>query len=411
MQKKIIALAVLAALSAPAFADTANVTVYGKAHLSLDSNGGNKDAGAGTKNGLNLTSNSSRLGFKGSEELADGLKAVFQYETEIYGQGSSATSNGAVPAPTGVSSTSTLFAAQRDTYLGVAGGFGTVVAGRLPLANLYANDANFFGDKVGDAGNFTTGGLAGLGYLAVPSRVSRAIAYVSPNFSGTTVTVGYVPNTAQSVGTTQNNLQKDSSFALRAAYDNNGAFASATYVSLGVTGIDLLTLAVGTPGAASPAVATKYATSGAKVTIFSLAGGYDFGTAKVRAQYVSTDGNSGAAASINKTDAKQSVFTIGGQFKLSDSDSIKAQIARASDAKLSGATVANSSATMVALGYDHILSKRTTVYAAFAKVNNGAGAQFSATGYAHGGVGTPGAPAGGVSYSPSALSFGMIHDF
>ncbi len=410
MQKKIIALAVLAALSAPAFADTANVTVYGRAHLSLDSNGGNKDVGAGTKNGLNLTSNSSRLGFKGSEELADGLKAIFQYETEIYGQGSSATSNGAAPSPVGVSSTSTLFAAQRDTYLGVGGGFGTVVAGRLPLANLYANDANFFGDKVGDAGNFTTGGLAGLGYLAVPSRVSRAIAYVSPNFSGTTVTVGYVPNTAQSVGTTQNNLQKDSSFALRAAYDNNGAFAAATYVSLGVTGIDLLSLAVGVPGAASPA-GTKFATSGAKVTIFSLAGGYDFGTAKVRAQYVSTDGNSGAAASINKTDAKQSVFTIGGQFKLSDSDSIKAQIARASDAKLSGATVANSSATMVALGYDHILSKRTTVYAAFAKVNNGAGAQFSATGYAHGGVGTPGAPAGGVSYSPSALSFGMIHDF
>ena len=37
MQKKLIALAVAAVFSAPAFADTANVTVYGKAFLTLDS--------------------------------------------------------------------------------------------------------------------------------------------------------------------------------------------------------------------------------------------------------------------------------------------------------------------------------------------------------------------------------------
>ncbi len=396
MQKKLIALAVVAAFSAPAFADTPNVTIYGRAHLSLDSNSGNAGSTAttGTKNGVNLTSNASRLGFKGAEELGAGLKAVYQYETQVEVQGSTG-----------------LFSTQRDTYIGVASGFGTVVAGRLPLANQYVGDANFFADKVGDAGNFTAGGLGGLGLLAVPSRINRAIGYVSPSFGGVTVTVGYVPNTIQAINGTQNGAGKDSSLTLRAAYSNNGIFAAANYLNLGVTGLNLTPTATGAVTNGVPGAAT-FAQSGAKITILSLAGGYDFGTvAKVRAQYVNTDANSNAAFSVGQTGAKQTVLTVGGQFNFTENDAIKAQIAKAQDAKLSGVTVAGSNATMYAVGYDHAMSKRTTVYAAYAKVSNGTGTQFSATNYAHGGVGTPGAPAGGVSYSPSALSIGVIHDF
>lgn len=397
MQKKLIALAVAAAFSAPALADTANVTVYGRAHLSLDSNSGNAGAttATGTKNGLNLTSNASRLGFKGAEELGNGLKAIFQYETEVSAQGSTG-----------------LFAAQRDTYLGVAGGFGTVVAGRLPLANQYVGDANFFGDKVGDAGNFTAGGMGGLNLVATPSRVSRALGYVSPSLGGVTLTVGFVPNTPQALAGTaasQSNKDKDSSFSLRAVYDNDGIFAAANYVSLGVAGVSLgATPGVGTPAAVAGTVAAPVnAQSGAKVTILSLAGGYEFGSvAKIRAQIVNTDANAQAAFSVGHTGAKQTVFTVGGQFNVTEAGAVKAQIAKAQDAKLSGATVANSNATLFAVGYDHSLSKRTTVYAAYAKVSNGSGAQFSATNYAHGGVGAPGA-----GNSPSALSVGMIHNF
>ncbi len=403
MQKKLIALAVLAAISAPAFADTANVTVYGRAHLSLDSNSGNAPAGAttGTKNGLNLTTNASRLGFKGAEELSDGLKAVYQYETEV-----SLTGNTSTTAPVGYAG---IFTAQRDTYIGVVGGFGTVVAGRLPLANQYVGDANFFADKVGDAGNLTSGGLGGLGLLAVPSRVSRAIGYVSPSFGGVTITVGYVPNSPQSLGGIQNNKDKASSFTLRAAYDNNGIFAAVNYLNLGVTGISLAAApTIAAPSATAGTTAAPVASqSGAKVTILSLAGGYDFGSiAKVRAQIVNTDANAQAGWSVGVTSAKQTVFTVGGQFNVTEAGAIKAQVARAQDAKLSGATVANSSATMYSVGYDHNLSKRTTVYAAYSKVSNGSAAQFSATNYAHGGVGTP-----GVGNDPSALSVGMIHNF
>ncbi len=375
MQKKLIALAVVAAFSAPAFAE---VTVYGQVHASIDSNSGNRDvAPAGTKNGLNITSNASRIGFKGAEDLAGGLKGVFQIETQID------------------AGTSTNFSTARDTYIGVAGGFGTLIAGRLPLANQYANDANFFQAKVGDAGNFTAGGFSGAGLLAVPSRVNRAIAYVSPSLGGVTVLAAYVPNTFQSLTTTQNDANKAASYTLRASYDSNNIFGAANYVSIAGIGANPGTTAL-------PINSVK----DAKITIVSLAGGYDFGVAKVRAQMVQSTAND----KILGAEVKQTVVGVAGQFKLGEDDSINAEVFKAQDLKSGGNSAANTGATLLAVGYDHAMSKNTTVYAAFAKVNNGTAAQFGATNYAHGGVGVD-APVAGTSYSQSALSLGMIRNF
>lgn len=392
MQKKIIALAIAAAFSAPAFAE---VTVYGQIHASLDVNSGNAaevapvgtTPGTGTKNGLNITTNSSRLGFKGAEDLAGGLKGVFQFETEI------------------LPGASTPFGSERDSYIGVAGGFGTVIAGRLPLANQWANDSNFFGAKVGDVATFTRGGFGGSSLLAVPSRIDRAVAYVSPSLGGVTVLAAYVPNTQQSLGLAQDTLNKTASFTLRGSYDSNGIFGAASYASI-----------AGISGAATVANAKD-----AKITILSLAGGYDFGMAKVRAQLVNTDANKEAVAAVSTTltSAKQTVISVGGAIKVSEDGTVNLQIAKAQAVKLAGSsTVVNDStkdsdATLLAVGYDQALSKNTTLYVAFAKVSNGKSAQFSATGYAHGGVGAPGydtatTPA---SMSPSALSIGMIRNF
>jgi predicted porin len=415
MQKKLIVLAVAAALTAPtlALADNANVTIYGRAHVSLDSNSGNSTTpitGA-TRNGANLTSNSSRIGFKGTEDLGAGVNALYQYETEVLAQGGNS-----------------LLGAQRDSYIGLKGVFGSVVAGRLPLANMYANDANFFGDKVGDAGNMTAGGFGGNGAIAVPSRVGRALAYVSPSFSGVTLTVGFVPNSAQSLsgaipaGTTtaagvttatgatvQNAPNKASSFALRAVYDQDGIFGAFNYLDLGASGVILTNGTV-------PANGVGAALSGAKVAVTSFAGGYNFGIGQVRAQYVLTDANAAAAANVaaGRTGMKQGVFTLGGQFNVDEVSAIKAQFTQAGDMSVSGATVANTGASMIGIDYDYSLSKRTTVYGAFAKVTNKADAlnfsNFSATGYAHGGVGGPGSAVNSAQ-SPSALSVGVIHNF
>jgi len=81
MQKKLIALAVVAAFSAPAFADNANFNLYGAANLSFDhiDSGTATNGTSGTSSNRNA-SNTSKFGFKGSDDLGDDLKAVYQVE-------------------------------------------------------------------------------------------------------------------------------------------------------------------------------------------------------------------------------------------------------------------------------------------------------------------------------------------
>jgi predicted porin len=102
----------------------ADVTLYGEAKLSI--NGDNDVPGASTKNsgpdnGQNnvyMDSNQSKFGIKGSEDLGNGLKAIFQFaweldptETKYAGQ------------------TNTL--ADQDQFVGLQSGFGKMVFGSV----------------------------------------------------------------------------------------------------------------------------------------------------------------------------------------------------------------------------------------------------------------------------------------
>lgn len=60
MKKSLIALAVAGVVSAPAFAATANVDVYGRMHFAIE----DTDA---TNVDMDVKTNASRIGFKGSE--------------------------------------------------------------------------------------------------------------------------------------------------------------------------------------------------------------------------------------------------------------------------------------------------------------------------------------------------------
>ena len=81
MNKKLITLAIAAAF-APAVA-MADATVYGKVHMSVDSNSGYTTTATTKQNGTEIVSNSSRLGVKGSEDLGGGLTALYQLETTV----------------------------------------------------------------------------------------------------------------------------------------------------------------------------------------------------------------------------------------------------------------------------------------------------------------------------------------
>ncbi len=86
-----IALVMGAAMAASAPARALNVSIYGVGDLSADS------INTGTNSSGYIHSNSSRLGFKGSEDIGNGLTALFQYESgvDLTGQGTGDGNGGA----------------------------------------------------------------------------------------------------------------------------------------------------------------------------------------------------------------------------------------------------------------------------------------------------------------------------
>ena len=115
MQKKLIALAI-AGLSGVAFAQS-NVTIYGVADATFDIinvSGGSAALSGNTPNFTRVPTNGSRIGFKGTENLGNGLTALFQFESNANFDNSAST-----------------LGTSRDSFVGLSGDFGKVILGNL----------------------------------------------------------------------------------------------------------------------------------------------------------------------------------------------------------------------------------------------------------------------------------------
>ena len=174
MKKQIIAAAIAAAVAAPA-AMAGAPTVYGEINMSLDfnsddiylseaqldtdlNNDNDKVDFIKTLSGAEISSNSSRLGVKGSSDLGNGLKAIYKFETTIN-------------VDTGG------FGGGRNAYVGLAGSFGAVLMGRHDTPMKMSKPTDLFnGDKEPMAGE--------LGHSGGELRASNVLAYVSPSFNG-----------------------------------------------------------------------------------------------------------------------------------------------------------------------------------------------------------------------------------
>ena len=354
MNKKLISIAVAAAL-APAHAMAADVTVYGRVHVSADSVSGI----AANKNNTALNSDSSRFGVMGDNDLGDGLKGLFQLESGVNAVGRS------VPDGNGGTNTGQVFSGARDMFIGLAGNFGSIKAGRMGGANQWVYDSNLFADQMGDAGNFNSG-------RGVGGRLSGILMYQTPTVSGLNASLTYIPGSSLDSGTTTGN----GSYGTKLDYANMGLNAHAAYFKTSTTTATVVT-------------DNKNA---------SIAGGYDFGNAMVTAQFVNSKVDAGGVSST------QNVYNIGAKYNFGSNDAIKAQYSKAGN--LTG--VANSGANQIAIGYDHSLSKKMGIYAVLAKTTNEANAKFAVDGYGHGGNAGSLAVAG---ESPSAISIGMTYDF
>jgi predicted porin len=139
---------------------------YGKANVSINRTDQNNT------NDVDLNSNASRIGIKGSNPISDNLKAVYQIEYEIF-------------LDDGTDSNKDEFK-QRNSFVGLQGGFGKVIVGKHDtLAKLAQGKIDQFNDlSYGDIKNLIQG----------ENRASNIIIYTSPVFNGFTTKFAFVPD-------------------------------------------------------------------------------------------------------------------------------------------------------------------------------------------------------------------------
>lgn len=151
--------AALACIAVPAAAQS-TVTLYGRVNTTLESQKFN-----GVRN-MTVSDNNSRFGFKGTEDLGGGMKAIFQLESGF-------------DSSTGANTRGALFG--REAIVGLSGGFGTVKLGQQALTPIYFTSADYVSMHNHDTGSSSD---ALFGLFLQPLRQSNSIAYTSPSFSG-----------------------------------------------------------------------------------------------------------------------------------------------------------------------------------------------------------------------------------
>lgn len=337
MKNHVLALALLSAFGA-AHAQS-NVTLYGVADAALE-------RVKGATSTTRLASGQqfgSRWGVRGTEDLGGGLNAHFVLEAGInLDTGTSAQGGRAFG---------------RQSFVGLGGGFGALRLGRQysPMDDI----ASIAGTKTYDVLSVVP--IIGNGDY---NRVDNAITYLSPKWGGLSLQVQHSLGEERPSTNASPDFQKQTSahvmyadgpltlgLGLQSVADGNGVLA-------GKQGIDAAL----------------------------LAGSYSFGDFKITAYGDSEDRGEG----------KMKVYGLAGAYSLGAS-TVSLGVAKARD--VSGvAANQDDDATIFTLQGSHNLSKRTALYAHYARVSNGA---QSALGFNN--------PV--ADQSSSGIQFGIRHRF
>lgn len=356
MQKKIIALALAGLASSAAFAQS-NVTIYGRADYGFMKRGSNDGGVVGVENKSEMASGlqaGSRIGFKGSEDLGNGLKAIFQYE---FGTSIDVSSG---------------LAATRNAYVGLTGGFGTIVGGRLDGVRYgIFNKYDAFGG--GNIGNFTQ-------MTAQVDRANNAIAYISPTFAGFNAVLAYSTHIGNSnpLGLAADEGTDNEGDAVlntvMVGYNNGPISVSADWERVTFRN-----------GSAIAVLADD-------VTVMTLGASYDFGVVKLAAliDNLEVDGANGGTLQDQDT------------WFVSASAPIGKFVAKATYGQTDNDELSSSKGKKFGIGGQYNLSKRTNIYASYGNISNENNAAYQIS---------PAANSQGNGIGVKGFDLGIAHTF
>lgn len=390
MQKKLIALALAGLAAAPAFAQS-NVTVYGRVDYGYMSRGGNDglvDVNGRKGEMASGMQAGSRLGFRGTEDLGNGLKAIFEIESGVTND-----------APGTAAGQSGLFTTNRHAYVGLTGKFGTVVGGRLDGVR-YGVFNKYDAFAGGGMGNFTQ-------MTQQVDRADNAIAYISPKWNGFGLTLahsrdvggqevaGSTSITGAAAGATKANTGDGRLYTIMGTYDNGPLSVSLDYERI-VTAKANAAVAAG--GSVTGFDDAHVATVGAS---------YDFGMVKLGAVYDihRADGNNLVGAPNDVVEYNDWFVSAKVPFGKFDFKATYGRIndkRSAADLAILGATTVKGDASKYGIGVNYNLSKRTNIYADYARINNDNDGNYMIN---------PAANGQGSGYGVSGFNVGLAHNF
>lgn len=346
MKKSLIALAVAGAFAAPAFAASSNVDVYGTIRMSVDHvSAGNQVNGNGENDGWAINDQTSRIGFKGTEDLGGGLKAVWQIEQQL----STTDPTGATAADNSGAGGAFGGAALRNTFVGLSGGFGTALIGRHDTPYKLVGSSDLFGDTAADSQKNTTGIIGRNGF---DNRANQTVAYVSPDFSGFHFAAAVIPG-EENVGAA----------GAVAGFGNDAQGLMDSYSLAGIYKNGPLNVGLGYErfGAKTNTVVGGAAATDKAKDAWKLNAGYAFGDVKVGYTYErSADQYANTDANPQSKDAGHLLSVAYGMGPIT----LAAQYGKFND-KGNNTAEQENDMTRWTLGVIYNLSKRTNVYAAY----------------------------------------------
>lgn len=349
-----------------------------------------------------ISSNSSYLGVRGTDELADGLQGYFQIESGLNQDTGTATTT--TSSSTGISGTF----ASRNSALGLQGNLGNFFLGTWETP--YRTGFNML-DPFGYSGiggfsllanGHTTNPNAG-NLVSFGRRQNNSAQYWSPSLGGFTVKLAYSPNeersatgaitTATPTGYNPSLVSFSTNYTSDQYYAYLGYERHSDYTSVGKVddGINF---------------GASYTASALKIGVLFEQLHYRFGGAAVNvAAAVNPFVVSGAIGASAYGDMQINTWAWFATYDVGPSGHIRAAYEHAGDATGSALVAgARTGANKVTLGYGYALSGKTEVYALYARIHNHANGVYDFTTNL---IGT--APTGGAD--PQGIGVGMRYLF
>jgi predicted porin len=397
MKKSLLAIAAMTAFAGAAQAQS-SVTVYGildvgfvgsqyngvAAAANTSTTGGQAGTGAPAVNGVSAgfgqsAESTSRIGFKGSEDLGGGLSGIFTIETAVNPDGAISAfafnrqtfvgvkKNGLATATIGTQYT-TMFDVQSLTD---AAGNNNLVGNAVYATNLQSSTGTYNSGQ-GAFSSITTTATTGAPISinadsgAYVTRLSNVLKVQSDRFAGLATGVMYAQSNNSQSATAYTGANNNTAFGINADYMWNKLQIVAAFQNVKAqNGVALSSTGTVATGMILPNGTAGTFGNNVNDNQTYAAATYDFGIVKTYAQYVTRKASSTVDSNFQTS---RSAYQLGARSQLTPTISVYATYGMGKSSYAQAGT-AYANFRTAQLGSDYYLSKRTNLYVAYGSFN------------------------------------------